>query len=61
MSPRSNSRDTIAAVATAPGRGGVGIVRVSGSGLLEFAERMTGRTPAPRQAVFATFRDAAGQ
>lgn len=61
MSPRSNSRDTIAAVATAPGRGGVGIVRVSGSGLSEFAERMTGRMPAPRQAVFATFRDAAGQ
>lgn len=58
--PRSN-RDTIAAVATAPGRGGVGIVRVSGAGLSDFAERLTGKAPTPRLAQFAAFRDAAGE
>ena len=38
--------DTIAAIATGPGRGGVGIVRISGSGLLPFAAAITGRDPA---------------
>ena len=53
--------DTIAAIATAPGRGGIGVVRVSGTGLLPFAQTLTGRTPQARQATLADFRDAAGR
>jgi tRNA modification GTPase len=56
----SGSADTIAAVATAPGRGGIGVVRVSGSSLLDMAQRLAGIAPAPRQAHLATFRDEAG-
>ncbi len=51
------SGDTIAAVATAPGRGGVAIVRVSGPDALDVAERLTGRVPQPRIASFASIRD----
>jgi tRNA modification GTPase len=58
--PRPSS-DRIAAVATPGGRGGIGIVRVSGPGLADFAERITGRRLAPRQATLATFRDGCGQ
>jgi len=50
--------DTIAAIATPPGRGGVGIVRVSGPAVPTIAEILLGRLPAPRQARFARFRDA---
>jgi tRNA modification GTPase len=53
-------RDTIAAIATAPGRGGVGIVRVSGSGLLGFVAGLTSRQAVARRAVFTPFLDAAG-
>lgn len=53
--------ETIAAIATAPGRGGIGVVRVSGTGLLPFAQALTGRTPQPRLATLAEFRDAAGR
>lgn len=41
--------DTIAAIATAPGRGGVAIVRVSGPDAFQVAERLTGRAPTPRR------------
>jgi tRNA modification GTPase len=50
----------IAAIATAPGRGGVGVVRISGSGVAALAQGLIGRVPAPRQATLAAFRDAAG-
>ncbi|MBV2265236.1 MAG: tRNA uridine-5-carboxymethylaminomethyl(34) synthesis GTPase MnmE [Thauera sp.] len=59
MASRS-SADTIAAVATAPGRGGIGVVRVSGQSLAGFAERIAGRVPQPRRAQLADFTDAAG-
>ncbi len=52
--------DTIAAIATAPGRGGVGMIRISGSNLLPFAFALTGRTPQPRHATLAHFRSAEG-
>ena len=55
------SRETIAAIATAPGRSGIGIVRVSGSVLTPLAERITGRTLPPRTAVFTPFHDASGE
>lgn len=53
--------DTIAAIATPPGQGGVGIVRVSGPHTVAIAASLLGKTPAPRMATFATFRDAAEQ
>ena len=53
-------RDVIAAIATAPGRGGIGVVRISGSRLLPLAEQLTGRVPAPRRVASADFLDAEG-
>jgi tRNA modification GTPase len=52
--------DTIAAVATAPGRGGVGIIRVSGDKAAEIARAIAGRVPPPRLATLAKFRAADG-
>lgn len=53
--------DVIAAIATAPGRAGIGIVRVSGKTLDRFAASLLGAVPAPRTATRASFRDAHGQ
>lgn len=53
--------DRIAAIATAPGRGGIGVVRVSGADLLPLAEALAGCRPSPRYATLADFRDAQGQ
>ncbi|WP_424948510.1 tRNA uridine-5-carboxymethylaminomethyl(34) synthesis GTPase MnmE [Crenobacter luteus] len=53
---------TIAAVATAPGRGGVGVIRVSGRALLPFAQAISGgKTPKARYATYTDFYDAAGE
>ncbi len=52
--------DLIAAIATAHGRAGVGVVRVSGRALAGFAETLLGRVPPARRATRAVFRDAAG-
>ncbi|ARU32763.1 tRNA uridine-5-carboxymethylaminomethyl(34) synthesis GTPase MnmE [Sulfuriferula sp. AH1] len=52
--------DTIAAIATAPGRGGIGIVRISGAHLIPFAQQVTGITPKPRFAHFVPILDADG-
>jgi tRNA modification GTPase len=52
--------DLIAAIATAPGRGGIGVVRISGANLAEMARRLTGKTPAPRRATYASFLDETG-
>ena len=50
---------TIAAIATANGRGGVGVVRISGKNLLPFAQQITGgKTPKPRTALYTDFLDA---
>ena len=53
-------RDTIAAVATAPGIGGVGIVRLSGPRVPEIARALLGDLPPPRLARLAGFRAADG-
>lgn len=54
--------DTIAAVATPPGKGGIGIIRVSGTRSAEIAERITGGKKLPvRQACFTRFRGADGE
>ncbi|HEX6571897.1 MAG TPA: tRNA uridine-5-carboxymethylaminomethyl(34) synthesis GTPase MnmE [Steroidobacteraceae bacterium] len=52
--------DTIAAISTAPGRGGVGIVRVSGPGVTAIAAALLGRVPEPRRAGLHAFTDEAG-
>ena len=53
--------DPIAAIATAPGRGAVGIVRVSGRGLAPLVAALCGRSLSPRQAVYGPFKAADGQ
>jgi tRNA modification GTPase len=50
--------DTIVAAATAPGRGGIGIARVSGPKAPEIAAVMLGELPQPRRATFGRFLDA---
>ncbi len=52
------TQDTIAAIATPPGVGGVGIVRVSGPKVSEIAKNLLSKLPRPRHAIFARFRDA---
>jgi len=52
--------DPIVAIATAPGRGGIGVVRVSGNSLLPLAQALLGKAPVPRRAVRAAFLDARG-
>ncbi|MCF5706624.1 tRNA uridine-5-carboxymethylaminomethyl(34) synthesis GTPase MnmE [Pseudomonas syringae] len=54
-------RETIAAIATAQGRGGVGIVRISGPLAIKAAHAIIGRTPKPRYAHYGPFADASGQ
>ena len=55
----SASPQTIAAVATAPGRGGVGVIRISGKNLLPLAQQISGgKTPQPRLALYTDFYDA---
>ncbi|MDG6778734.1 tRNA uridine-5-carboxymethylaminomethyl(34) synthesis GTPase MnmE [Thiomicrorhabdus sp. zzn3] len=49
------NHDTIAAIATAPGRGGVGIVRVSGPLAGPIAQQMLGKMPQPRYAHYGPF------
>lgn len=55
------NHDTIAAIATAPGRGGVGIVRVSGKQALAIAETVLARTPKPRYAHYGAFYGSQGE
>ena len=53
---------TIAAIATAPGRGGVGVIRLSGKDLLPLAQQISGgKSPKPRVALYTDFLDADGQ
>jgi tRNA modification GTPase len=52
--------DNIAAIATAPGRGGIGVVRISGHNLGDLALNITGIVPLPRHASYTPFKDADG-
>ncbi len=54
-------KDTIAAVATPPGKGGVGIVRISGALALDISNQITSKPPAIRQAVYCDFKDDDGE
>jgi len=57
----SRHDDPIAAIATAPGRGAVGIVRVSGKGLGPLVQALCGRPLKAREASYLPFRDASGE
>lgn len=54
-------QDPIVAIATAPGRGAVGVVRVSGQHIAPVVDAICGRPLAPRHATYLPFRSAAGQ
>ena len=54
------ARDTIAAIATPEGRGGIGVVRLSGPQVGQIAVAVIGRLPEPRAAIFSEFHDARG-
>lgn len=49
--------DTIAAIATPPGRGGVGVIRISGPAALKIGERLAAKPLVARKAVYANFKD----
>ncbi|MGM0541377.1 MAG: tRNA uridine-5-carboxymethylaminomethyl(34) synthesis GTPase MnmE [Pseudomonadota bacterium] len=53
--------ETIAAIATAPGRGGVGIVRVSGKKVVAIAQAVLGKLPKPRYAFYGDFLSKEGE
>jgi tRNA modification GTPase len=61
MTIRPGDTDTIAAIATPPGRGGVGMVRISGRLVPTIAAEVLGALPEPRQATLRIFRDADGE
>lgn len=60
MTTRTGDTETIAAIATPPGRGGVGMVRVSGGLVQAIATGVLGDIPQPRHAALRIFRDANG-
>lgn len=62
MPPQARKPDCIAAVATAPGRGGVGVVRVSGDStdIASLAMALLGKCPVARHATYTHFLDADG-
>lgn len=55
-----NNSDTIAAVATPAGRGGIGVIRISGSEVTAIASNILGKLPPPRYATFSDFVDRQG-
>ena len=52
-----HSSDIIAAIATPPGRGGIGIIRISGNNLEEISKQILGNLPKPRYASLNYFLD----
>ncbi len=56
----AEASETIAAIATAPGAGGIGIVRVSGEACQRIAEGILGHCPPPRYAAYLDFKDTDG-
>src|SRR5581483_6980237 len=58
MTAPASDNDTIAAIASAPGAAGVGIVRVSGPHAPRIAQALLGRMPTSRHAYFVAFRGA---
>lgn len=61
MKPTLANTDTVAALATPPGRGSVGIVRISGPASADIASAMLGRLPPARHATHLAFLDDQGE
>ncbi len=61
MNAAATADDTIVAVATPPGQGGVGVIRLSGESAEDIARRMLGRLPQPRVATYTGFFGPAGE
>lgn len=57
----SGTADTIVSIATPPGSGGIGVVRLSGAAATGIAEKIIGTLPAPRTASLRAFRDERGE
>ena len=57
----TDAKDTIAAIATAAGRSGIGVVRISGPRVAAVISGIIGRALAPRRAALADFLDARGE
>jgi len=57
LSTPIKDHDTIAAIATAPGRGGIGIIRLSGKLSLSIAEQLSSKKLQPRFAHFCQFKN----
>lgn len=53
--------DTIAAIATPSGRGGVGVIRISGKNVPAVAHALLGKLPKPRYATYSNFIDQEGE
>lgn len=60
MESADPARDTIAAIATPAGRGGIGVVRISGPGVPAVAKALAGGLPAARRATLVAIRDSSG-
>ena len=58
---RALDHDTIAAIATPAGRGGIGIIRVSGPEAWSIAEQLTHKSPTTGQPIFSRFTTAEGE
>jgi len=58
---KQQTTDPIVAIATAPGRGGIGVIRVSGPDLRAWAESLCGQALRPRHAHYLPFRDRFGE
>lgn len=50
-----NIKDTIVAISTPPGKGGIGIIRISGRSVIEITPKLLGTTPPPRKAQYSSF------
>ena len=61
MNHKADQSDTIAALATPAGRGGVGIIRISGPAAADIAQNILGKLPAPRRAEYLPFYDLDGR
>jgi tRNA modification GTPase len=57
----TDQTDTIAALATPAGRGGIGVIRISGPCVPEIAHTLLGQLPKPRYATFSDFVDTKGE
>ena len=61
MASSTQAMDTITALATPPGRGGIGVIRVSGPLSSQVAQTILGTIPQPRKAEYLAFKDASGE